>query len=58
LNFRDRFQGVFEIITWITNGKWWFSFEAAAPHQMKKKTNCHAGMSWSAGKSDTSSRKP
>ena len=35
---RERFHGVFEIITVTTNGKWRFSFEDAAPHQMHTNT--------------------
>ena len=30
------------IITVTTNGKWWLSFEDAAPHQMQTKTSCAA----------------
>ncbi len=30
------------IITVTTKGKWWFSFEDAAPHQMQTKTSCAA----------------
>ena len=47
----DRFQGVLLIITETTNGKWWFSFEEAAPHQMKTKTNCQPTIRLSAGNS-------
>src|SRR5215207_2950789 len=35
---RDLFQGVLEIITETTNGKWRLSFDDAAPHQMQKRT--------------------
>ena len=38
LNERERFHGVFLIITVTTNGKWRFSFEEAAPHQMQTNT--------------------
>jgi hypothetical protein len=43
------------IIVETTNGKWLFSFEEAAPHQMKRKTNCQATTQCSTGKSPTTS---
>ena len=40
LNARERFHGVLLTITVTTNGKWRFSFDDAAPHQMHTNTIC------------------
>ena len=48
-------SGALLIIVETTNGKWWLSFEDAAPHQMKRKMNCQATIHWSTGKSPTTS---
>ena len=47
---RERFQGVLLIITVTTNGKWRFSFDEAAPHQMQTKTIWAATIMLSGGK--------
>ena len=38
------------IITVTTKGKWWLSFEEAAPHQMQMKTSCAATIMLASGK--------
>ena len=48
-------SGALLIIAETTNGKWLFSFEDAAPHQMDRKTNCQATIQCSTGKSPTTS---
>src|SRR5436305_1854494 len=54
--FRDRFHGVFEIITDTTYGKWRLSFDDAAPSQMHRNTICDATiMLWSGNRKTTSS---
>ena len=42
----------------FTKGKWLFSFDDAAPHQMKRKTNCHATIQCCGGNRPTSSIVP
>ena len=58
MTFRDRFHGVLLTITEITYGKWRLSFDDAAPHQMKRNTNCQPTIRFLAGNSDTTIRKP
>jgi hypothetical protein len=52
------FHGVLLIITVTTKGKWRFSFEAAAPHQMQKKTSCAATTMLVSGKRKMIARVP
>ena len=54
----NRFQGVLLIITVTTKGKWRFSFEEAAPHQMQTKTSCAATIMLVSGKRKTIIRLP
>ena len=46
------------IITVTTNGKWWLSFEEAAPHQMQTKTSCAATTMLVSGKRKISESVP
>ena len=58
LGARDLFQGVLLIITVTTKGKWRFSFEEAAPHQMQKKTSWAAITMFATGKRKMIARVP
>ena len=47
-----------EIITETTYGKWRLSLDAAAPHQMKNRTNCEATIMFSMPNVNTISSRP
>ena len=55
---RHRFHGVLLIITVTTNGKWWLSFDDAAPHQMQMKISWQATIMLPSGKRKTIIRLP
>ncbi len=58
LRNRERFHGVLETITATTFGKWWLSFDDAAPHQTQNRTIWLATIIWSIGNRKTTSSSP